>query len=91
MEKKKGNMVVGAWREFSEEPVLATRAMLDFTGAKLLRCFNPVYLKYERDLEELEKTRPDVHNLAKGTAVLFVTAFAVFCVAAYLMAAVIVP
>ena len=88
---KKGNKVVGVWRGFSEEPVLATRAMVDLAGAKLLRCFNPVYMKYERDLEELEKTRPDVHNLAKGTAVLFAAAFAVFFVAAYLMAAVIVP
>jgi hypothetical protein len=89
--KKKGNKVVGVWRGFSEEPVLATRAMVDLAGAKLLRSFNPVYMKYERDLEELEKTRPDIHNLARGTAVLFATAFAVFCAAAYLIAAVIVP
>jgi len=84
---KKGDMVVGVWRGFSEDPVLATRAMVDLAGAKLLRCFNPEYRKYERDLEWLEKTRPDVRNLAKGTAVLFATAFSVFCVAAYLMAA----
>lgn len=84
---KKGNMVVGVWRGFREDPVLATRAMVDLAGAKLLRCFNPEYRKYERDLEGLEKTRPDVRNLAKGTAVLFATAFSVLCVAAYLMAA----
>jgi hypothetical protein len=84
---KKGNKVVGAWRGFSEDPVLATRAMLDLAGAKLLGCFNPEYRKYERDLEELKKIHPDVHNLAKGTAVLFATAFSVLCVGAYLLAA----
>ena len=84
---KKGNKGVGVWRGFSEDPVLATRAMVDLAGAKLLRCFNPVYKKYEQDLEELKKIHPDVHNLAKGTAVLFAAAFAVFCVAAYLMVA----
>jgi hypothetical protein len=84
---KKGNKVVGAWRGFSEDPVLATRAMVDLTGAKLLGCFNPEYRKYERDLEELKKVHPDVHNLAKGTAVLFATAFSVLCVGAYLLAA----
>jgi len=84
---KKGNKGVGVWRGFSEDPVLATRAMVDLAGAKLLRCFNPVYKKYEQDLEELEKTRPDVHNLAKGTAVLFATAFSVLCIVAYLMMA----
>ena len=40
---KKGNMVVGVWRGFSEDPVLATRAMVDLAGAKLLRCFNPLF------------------------------------------------
>jgi hypothetical protein len=35
----------------------------------------------------LKETHPDVHNRARGAAVLFVTAFAVFCVAAYLMVA----
>jgi hypothetical protein len=84
---KKGNKIVGVWRGFSEDPVLATRAMVDLAGAKLLRCFNPEYKKYERDLEELKNTRPDVHNLAMGTAVLFAAAFSVFCVVAYLMAA----
>ena len=84
---KKGNKVVGAWRGFSEDPVLATRAMVDLAGAKLLRGFNPVYKRYERDLEELKKIHPDVHNLAKGTAVLFATAFSVLCVGAYLLAA----
>ena len=84
---KKGNMFVSAWRGFSEDPVLATRAMVDLTGAKLLRCFNPVYKKYERDLEELKKIHPDVHNQAKGTAVLFATAFSVLCIVAYLMVA----
>jgi len=84
---KKGNKGVGLWRGFIGDPVLATRAMVDLTGAKLLRCFNPVYKKYELDLEELEKIHPDVHSLAMGTAVLFAVAFVVFCVAAYLMAA----
>ena len=86
---KKGNKVVSAWRGFSEDPVLATRAMVDLTGAKLLRCFNPEYKRYERDLEELKKTHPDVHNLAMGTAVLFALAFSVLCVVAYLMAVVV--
>jgi len=40
---KKGNMVVGVWKDFSEDPVLATRARVDLAGAKLLRCFNPVF------------------------------------------------
>ena len=84
---KKGNKVVSAWKGFSENPVLATRAMVDLAGAKLLGGFNPEYRKYERDLEELKKIHPDVHNLAKGTAVLFATAFSVLCVAAYLLAA----
>jgi len=84
---KKGNKGVGVWKGFSADPVLATRAMVDLAGAKLLRGFNPVYKKYERDLEELKKIHPDVHNLAKGTAVLFVTAFSVLCIVAYLMMA----
>jgi hypothetical protein len=84
---KKGNMFVSAWKGFSEDPVLATRAMVDLTGAKLLGCFNPEYKGYERDLEELKKIHPDVHNLAKGTAVLFATAFSVLCIVAYLMVA----
>jgi len=84
---KKGNKGVGVWRGFSEDPVLATRAMVDLAGATLLRCFNPVYKKYEQDLEELKKIHPDVHNLAKGTAVLFATAFSVLCIVAYLMMA----
>jgi len=84
---KKGNKGVGVWRGFSEDPVLATRAMVDLAGAKLLRSFNPVYKKYEQDLEELKKIHPDVHNLAKGTAVLFATAFSVLCIVAYLMMA----
>ena len=84
---KKGNKGVGVWRGFSADPVLATRAMVDLAGAKLLRGFNPVYKRYEQDLEELKKIHPDVHNLAKGTAVLFVTAFSVLCIVAYLMMA----
>ncbi|MHC1610350.1 MAG: hypothetical protein ACXQTW_01915 [Candidatus Methanospirareceae archaeon] len=81
---KKG---IGVWSGFREDPVLATRAMVDLAGAKLLRRFNPEYRRYERDLEELKKIRPDVHNLAKGTALLFATAFSVLCAAAYLMVA----
>jgi hypothetical protein len=88
---KKGNKSVGVWGGFSEDPVLATRAMVDLVGAKLLRPFNPVYKKYERDLEVLEKIHPDVHNLAKGTAVLFATAFSVLCVGAYLAVALLFP
>jgi hypothetical protein len=88
---KKGNKVVGVRRGFSEDPVLATRAMVDLAGARLLRGFNPVYKRYEQDLEELEKIRPDVQNLAKGTALLFATAFSVLCVGAYLTVALLFP
>mgnify|MGYP007042367750 CR=1 FL=1 len=83
--------ITGAWKDFSRDPTFATRAMIDVAGAKVFRSFNPEYTRYERDLEELKKTHPDVHNLAMGTAVLFALAFSAFCGVAYLMAALMFP
>ena len=81
--------IIGAWKVFSRNPTFATRAMLDVAGATLFRSFNPEYKRYERDLEELKKLHPDIHNLVRGTAVLFAFAFALLCVVAYLMLTVI--
>jgi len=83
---EKGNRILRAWRDFSKDPAFATRVMIDVAGTKVLKSFNPEYKRYERDLEELKKTHPDVHNLAMGTAVLFAVAFSVLCVVAYLIA-----
>ena len=84
-----GKGIIGAWKDFTRDPTVATRAMIDVAGAKLFRSFNPEYKRYERDLEELKKTHPDVHNLAMGTAVLFAAVFLLLCAVAYLMMTVI--
>lgn len=87
--KVEGKGIIGAWKDFARDPTFATRAMLDVAGAKVFRSFNPEYTRYERDLEELKKTHPDVHNLAIGTAVLFAVVFFLLCMVAYLMLTVI--
>jgi hypothetical protein len=87
--KMEGKGIIGAWKDFSRDPTFATRAMIDVAGAKLFRSFNPEYTRYERDLEELKKVYPDVHNLAIGTAVLFAAVFSLLCAVAYLMMTVI--
>ena len=69
--------IFGTWRCFGKEPALATRIMIAMAGAKLLRPFNPVYMRYERDLEELKRMYPGVRmqRVAVGTAVLQVLLF----------------
>lgn len=69
--------IVGTWGYFGKNPVLATRILIDLAGAKLLRPFNPAYMRYERDLEELKRMYPgmQVQRVAAGTAVLQVLLF----------------
>ena len=90
MEIKK---IVGTWRCFGKDPVLATRIMIDVASAKLLGTFNPVYKKYEQDLEVCKRNCPEVscHSLAIGTGVLLAVLFGVFCAVAYAMQALTFP
>ncbi len=72
---------------FSRNPVAASRIMVDMMGAVVLRPFNPVYMRYERDLEEVKRMYPGepVQSLAIGSGVLLVLVFFAFYLAIYLM------
>ncbi len=61
---------------FSRNPVVASRIMVLMVGAVVTRPFNPTYMRYERDLEELRRLYPgEVHRLAIGSGVLLVLMF----------------
>jgi len=64
-----------AW--FSRNPTAASRIMLLTIGAVVARPFNPAYMRYARDLEELRGMYPGetVHRVAIGTGVLLVLMF----------------
>ena len=85
--------VVDSWRCFSKDPVLATRIMIDMAGRMLLGVFNPVYKKYEQDLEVCKRNCPEVscHSLAIGTGVLLAVLFGVFCAVAYAIQVLVIP
>ncbi len=71
--------VVGTsvWGCFARNPLLATRILVDVTGAKLLRPFDPAYVRYERDLEELRGMYPGMRmrRAAAGSAMLHALLF----------------
>ena len=87
--------IFGSWRSFSEEPVLTTRIMVDVASAKLLKGlrFNPVYKKYEQDLEVCTRDYPGIsgHDLAIGMGVLLTVLFGVFYAVAYAMHVFFIP
>ncbi len=62
---------------FSRNPTAASRIMVLTIGAVIARPFNPTYMRYERDLEELRRMYPNesVHRVAIGTGVLLVLMF----------------
>ncbi len=64
--------VVTTFGYFGQNPVLATRILIDVTGAKLLRPFKPAHVRYERDLEELKRMYPGlkIRRAAIGSAML---------------------
>ncbi len=78
--------IVGTWRCFGKDPVLATRIMIDVAGAKLLGTFNPVYKKYEQDLEVTKRRCHEeaVQNLAIGTVALMSLVFGTLYLFIYL-------
>jgi len=56
---------------FSKNPTAASKIMVAMIGAVVTRPFNPAYMRYERDLEELKKRYPgEVPRVAIGTGVL---------------------
>jgi len=56
---------------FSKNPTAASKIMVAMIGAVVTRPFNPSYMRYERDLEELKKRYPgEVPRVAIGTGVL---------------------
>jgi len=56
---------------FSRNPTAASRIMVVMIGAVVTRPFNPTYMRYARDLEELKRSYPgEVPKVAIGTAVL---------------------
>jgi len=56
---------------FSRNPTAASRIMVVMIGAVVTRPFNPTYMRYARDLEELKRLYPgEVPKVAIGTAVL---------------------
>jgi multicomponent Na+:H+ antiporter subunit D len=71
---------------FSKDPTVATRIMLLTIGAVMARPFNPAYMHYERELEELRRTYPGepMHRVAIGTGVLMVLLFFTFYLVIYL-------
>ncbi len=61
---------------FSRNPTAASRIMVAMVGAVVMRPFNPAYMRYERDLEELKKVYPgEVPRVAIGTGVLLALVF----------------
>ena len=78
--------IVGTWRCFGKDPVLATRIMIDVASAKLLGTFNPVYKKYEQDLEVTKRRCHEeaVQNLAIGTVALMSLVFGTLYLFIYL-------
>jgi len=62
---------------FSRNPTAASRIMVLTIGAVVARPFNPTYMRYARDLEELRRTYPSesMHHVAIGTGVLMVLMF----------------
>ena len=71
---------------FSKNPTAASRIMVAMLGAVVLRPFNPVYIRYERDLEELKRMYPGepVQRLAIGTGVLLALIFFTLYLVIYL-------
>ncbi len=57
---------------FGQNPMLATRILIDVTGANLLRPFHPAHTRYEHDLEELKRMYPGlkIRRAAIGSAML---------------------
>jgi multicomponent Na+:H+ antiporter subunit D len=56
---------------FSRNPTAASKIMVVMIGAVVTRPFNPTYMRYARDLEELKRLYPgEVPKVAIGTAVL---------------------
>ncbi len=61
---------------FSKNPAVASRIMVLTASMVLLKPFNPGYMRYEQDLEELRRLYPgEVHRVAIGTGVLLVIMF----------------
>ncbi len=62
---------------FSRNPTAASRIMLLTIFSVVARPFNPAYMRYERDLEELRRMYPSesVHRVAIGTGVLMALMF----------------
>ena len=56
---------------FSRNPTLASRILIVMVGAVVTRPFNPTYMQYAHDLEELKQRYPgEVPRVAIGTGVL---------------------
>lgn len=61
---------------FSKNPTVASRIMVLSAFSVVARPFNPGYMRYERDLEELRRLYPEeMQRLAIGTGVLLVLMF----------------
>ena len=62
---------------FSRNPTAASRIIVLMVFSVVARPFNPAYMRYERDLEELRRAYPgeSVHRMAIGTGVLLVLMF----------------
>ncbi len=77
--------ITDAFVWFSKNPTVASRIMVLMVGAVVTRPFNPTYMRYERDLEELRRLYPgEVPRMAIGTGVLLALIFFTLYLVVYL-------
>jgi len=73
--------VFGSWRCFGGNPALATKILVNIVGMAVMRPFSPAYMRYERDLEEVRKSRCPEEQLQGVTIGALVFVSLVFTVA----------